>query len=227
MTTDLIIDIAMLAVPIIIAITFHEAAHGYVANFFGDDTAKRQGRVTLNPLKHIDPFGTVLLPVLLFIFTGFLFGYAKPVPVEDGRLRNPRRDVIFVAAAGAAMNVLLAVISGLLLLGVANTEIAVTYDWLPNLLIRSIELNFILAIFNMLPIPPLDGSKVLAPMLPYVIARPYMRLEGVGMVFLLLVLIVLPIAGAQFGMDWNFFPRVVLQPAQDATRWLLSLLGIG
>jgi Zn-dependent protease len=226
MISNLVLQIALLAVPIIIAITFHEAAHAYVANFFGDDTAKRAGRVTLNPIKHIDPFGTILLPLLLLISIGALFGYAKPVPVEGGRLRNPRRDMIFVAAAGAAMNTVLAIVSALLLRSVLNTELAATYDWLPNMLISSIQLNFILAIFNMLPVPPLDGSKVLASLLPYPLARPFMALERFGMVLLLMLLIVLPLVGAQFGMDLSFFSRIVIEPADAATRWIMERFGI-
>jgi Zn-dependent protease len=226
MMSSIVLQVAILVVPIIIAITFHEAAHAYVANFFGDDTAKRAGRVTLNPIRHIDLFGTIVLPILLLISIGALFGYAKPVPVEDGRLRNPRRDVIFVAAAGAAMNLVLAFVSAILLRLVLNTELAASYDWLPNMLNRSIELNFILAIFNMLPVPPLDGSKVLAPLLPYALARPYMNLERFGMVLLLILLIVLPVVGTQFGMDLSVFSWIVLEPADSATRWLLTHVGV-
>ena len=226
MNPDLFLRIAVFAVPTIIAITFHEAAHGYVANFCGDDTAKRAGRVTLNPLKHIDLFGTIILPLLLVLSIGALFGYAKPVPVEGGRLRNPRWDMIFVAAAGAAMNVVLALVSALLLRALLNTEFAANNDWLPNMLISSIQLNFILAIFNMLPVPPLDGSKVLASLLPYPLARPFMAMERFGMVLLLLLLIVLPLVGAQLGLDLSFFSRVVIEPADAATRWLQNHLGL-
>src|SRR5438874_7226513 len=142
--------------PVIFAVTFHEAAHGFVAYRLGDDTAARAGRMTLNPLSHIDPVGTVLLPALLFMASGFLFGYAKPVPVNFGRLNHPRRDMVWVALAGPGMNVLLALASSLLFYSV---------DWMPprpaqwvaENLVHSIQLNAVLCVFNMLPLPPLDG----------------------------------------------------------------------
>jgi Zn-dependent protease len=226
MSMDTIVLIALMAIPIIIAITFHEAAHGYVANFFGDDTAKRAGRVTLNPIKHIDPFGTILMPAMLYYLSqgNFLFGYAKPVPVEEGRLRNPRVHVIFVAAAGAAMNVLLAVISAVLLYAVQSSGDPPV--WARQMLLQSVAINFILAIFNLIPIPPLDGSKVVAPLLPDVVARHYVRLETVGIVLLLFLLIGLPLIGAQFGRDLNVFSWIVIEPAFNATTWLLSLFGL-
>jgi Zn-dependent protease len=227
MNMDTLALIALMAIPIIIAITFHEAAHGYVANFFGDDTAKRAGRVTLNPIKHIDPFGTVIMPALLMLFTGFMFGYAKPVPVEEGRLRNPRLHVIFVAAAGAAMNLILAFVSVLLFYATAVIYGPELPQWAVRAFYYSVVVNFILAIFNMIPIPPLDGSKVVAPLLPDAVARHYVRLEGVGIVLLLLVLIVLPLAGAQFGMDLDIFYRIVIDPAYDAAAWLLAQFGLG
>jgi Zn-dependent protease len=226
MNPQMLADLALLAIPIIVAITFHEAAHGFVALHFGDDTARREGRVTLNPIRHIDLFGTIIMPVILYLFTPFIFGYAKPVPVDESRLRNPRRDVIFVAAAGAAMNVLLALVSAVLLY-VSMQVGAEDRPWLSNLLIRSIEINFLLAIFNMLPIPPLDGSKVVAPLLPEVIARPYVRLESIGIVLLLLMLVVLPVVGLQLGMDLNFFSWIVLEPTERATSAVLSWFGIG
>jgi Zn-dependent protease len=226
MNPQMLSELALLAIPIIIAITFHEAAHGYVAYHFGDDTAKREGRVTLNPIKHIDPFGTILMPIILYVFTPFIFGYAKPVPVDESRLNHPRRDVIFVAAAGATMNVLLALVSAFLLY-LTMESVAADRPWISNLLIQSVQINFLLAIFNMLPIPPLDGSKVLAPLLPEVIARPYMRLESIGIVLLLLLLVVLPVVGLQLGMDLNFFSWIVLEPTDRATGAVLSWFGIG
>jgi Zn-dependent protease len=134
-------QVLLLAVPIIIAITLHEAAHGYVARHFGDNTAADRGRVTLNPLKHIDPIGTIILPgLMLLTHTGFLFGYAKPVPVNGANLKNPRKDMIWVAAAGPGMNLLLAVISLLALLPVVHF-VANPPDWLVNLLWGSVEIN--------------------------------------------------------------------------------------
>src|SRR5579863_2530388 len=138
--------------PIIFAVTFHEAAHGFVAYRFGDDTAARAGRLTLNPLKHVDPFGTVLLPALLFMASGFLFGYAKPVPVNFGRLRHPRWDTVLVALAGPATNVLLAIVSALLVYLVFMLPGSAA-EWAIENIRNSIAINLLLCVFNMLPIP--------------------------------------------------------------------------
>jgi hypothetical protein len=144
---DQVRNIAIVAVPIIIAITFHEAAHGYVARAFGDDTAERAGRITLNPLRHIDPFGTILLPAMLYFSTGFMFGYAKPVPVNFAGLRHPKQDMVWVAAAGPVMNLLLSAISVLII------YLFELFKFFPGgfvlqMLWASIEVNLILAIFN-------------------------------------------------------------------------------
>src|SRR5579863_1086207 len=153
---DQLTRIAVYAVPVIIAITLHEAAHGYVARHFGDDTAERAGRISLNPLRHVDPFGTILLPALLLLsHAGFLFGYAKPVPVNFAALRHPKRDMIWVAIAGPGMNILLAAISAVLLyaaiaVGGANDRFLVAALW------TSVDINLVLAVFNLLPVPPLD-----------------------------------------------------------------------
>jgi|SRR5689334_9720220 len=223
MNIDVLYDLILLAIPVIIAITFHEAAHGYVALHFGDSTAKDEGRVTLNPLKHVDPFGTILLPALLYFTAGFLFGYAKPVPVKFGQLRNPRWDMIWVAIAGPAMNIALAIISAILL--VLFTQ-GITDDSLfASVLMRSISLNAILAVFNMLPLPPLDGSKVVAPFLPIELARPYLGFERFGMLVLLLVVFVLPMVAQRNGIDFDLLGLLVLDPAQIVVRTILSVVG--
>jgi len=227
MDSELLTQILMFAVPVILAITLHEAAHGYVALHFGDTTARDAGRVTLNPLKHVDPFGTIFLPLLLIISNaGFIFGYAKPVPVKFGELRNPRWDMIWVAIAGPAMNIMLAIVSVILLrllltTGGASTELVL------NLLLRSAQLNVVLAIFNMLPLPPLDGSKVIAPFLPIAIARPYLGLERFGMLILLGLLVVLPILGQRSGYDFDLFGVLVQRPALYVVQALLSSVGVG
>lgn len=197
--TAFILKIAIIALPIIIAITFHEAAHGFVAMRCGDDTAYRLGRVTFNPIRHIDPFGTILLPAVLYLTTGFMFGYAKPVPVNFNRLRQPRRDMVLVAAAGPGINLLLALGSAILLhLVPLEGNIAAIAG---SILVVSVTVNVILAVFNMLPLPPLDGGRVAVGLLPYPLAVRLARLERYGMFILLGAIFLLPWIGSQLGMD--------------------------
>src|SRR5271155_3285453 len=183
-------NIAIFIIPVIIAITLHEAAHGFVARHFGDDTAAKAGRGTLNPLKHIDLFGTILLPALLLLSkTGFVFGYAKPVPVNFGALRHPKRDMIWVAAAGPGMNILLATVSAILLWISIHAGLNAFVD---QLFFASIQVNLILAIFNIIPSPPLDGGRVAVGLLPMPLAKYWAQLGRFGLLPLLLILIVLP-----------------------------------
>jgi Zn-dependent protease len=197
-----------------------------VALHFGDSTAKNAGRVTLNPIKHIDVFGTIILPLLLFVSAGFIFGYAKPVPVNYSALRNPRWDMVWVAAAGPAMNVTLAIVSVILItgIGVLDGENAALIG---NALLLSIELNLILAIFNMLPLPPLDGSKVIAAFLPESLIGPYLRFGRYGMAMLLLLVFVAPILAARAGIRFDIFGWLVIGPADALMHTLLSLIGRG
>jgi len=210
-------------VPVIIAVTFHEAAHGFVAYQFGDDTAVRAGRVTFNPLKHIDPLGTVLLPALLLVTSGFLFGYAKPVPVNFGRLQHPRRDMVLVALAGPATNVLLAIASSLLFYAVDFTPRSIE-DWLARNLVNSLQINVVLCVFNMLPIPPLDGGRVAVGILPRFLAYPLARLEPYGMLILMLIFI-LSYAGARSVLGFSLLGWLISGPAEALIRFVLAVTG--
>jgi len=213
------------AIPVIIAITFHEAAHGYVARVFGDDTAWRLGRVSFNPLKHIDPFGTVLLPaILLLVRSPFLFGYAKPVPVNFRALRHPRRDMVWVAAAGPAMNLALATLAALGFHLVPYLPFTVA-EWVDQNLENALSINVLLAIFNLLPLPPLDGGRIAVGVLPDALARPLARLEPYGMVILIGVLFILPILGAQLGVNLNIVSQVIGRSSQAVIQLILEMTG--
>ena len=210
---------AIIAIPIILAITLHEAAHGWVAWKCGDDTAYRLGRVTFNPLRHIDPMGTIILPALLVFTTGFMFGYAKPVPVNYRRLRNPRRDMVLVAAAGPGTNLLLAIASAIALRLVPESDSTAAVV-LTAMLKYSVYFNVILGIFNMIPLPPLDGGRVAVGLLPYPLSLYLARLERYGMVILLIALIGLPLIGQQIGVDLGVMSWI-LRPIADYVEGLI------
>jgi len=230
MATDiggLLLDATTWVLPVLFAITLHEAAHGFVAWHLGDDTAYRQGRVTFNPLKHVDAFGTIILPAMLLLLRApFLFGWAKPVPVAFGRLRHPRRDMVLVAAAGPATNLVLAAFSAMLfhLLWLLPESAA---PWAAQTLYNSILLNLVLAVFNMIPLPPLDGGRVAIGLLPRELALPLARLERYGFLILIGLIFILPLIGSQFGFELNLFFVIVWTPV----TWLLpafaALAGIG
>jgi Zn-dependent protease len=206
--THLIFQLALAVIPAILAITLHEAAHGYAALALGDDTAMRAGRLSLNPLRHVDRVGTILLPGFLLIFqlltihrVVFMFGWAKPVPVSAYKFRDPRRGMAVVAVAGPAMNFFLAWVGALLLpspsgfsgSGLDYMEASITQHPVVGLFLFYFMLtNLVLGLFNLLPIPPLDGGRIAVGLLPLELARSWARLERVGIVLVILVVFLLP-----------------------------------
>lgn len=213
MDFSLLETIALYAVPVVFAITLHEAAHGYVARLFGDSTAWMLGRVTANPLKHIDPLGTVLVPLGLLLLAklagggGFLFGWAKPVPVNFGNLRNPKRDMLWVAAAGPGANLAMALLWAL---AYRLGDEVLASDGLQMMARAGIMINVVLMVLNLLPILPLDGGRIAVSLLPHRLAMSYSRLEPYGFMVIILLLatglldnlmapfIALALAGLQF-----------------------------
>jgi len=204
--------IVLWAVPVVFAITLHEAAHGYVARMFGDRTAELHGRITLNPLKHIDPVGTILVPGVLLLaakFGGpaFVFGWAKPVPVNFGNLRNPKRDMLWVAAAGPFANFAMAFL-WMLALRLAIGDDAVTSEGLARMAQIGVSVNLVLMALNLLPIPPLDGGRIAVSLLPSRAALAWARLEPFGFI-IIVVLMFTPLLGA------------LIRPIRDAGALLL------
>ncbi len=212
-------------IPVIVAITFHEAAHGWVADRLGDDTARRMGRVTFNPIRHVDRFGTIVLPGLLLLFAPFVFGYAKPVPVNFARLRNPKRDMIWVALAGPGINIGLALISTWLLRFVHLLP-APLVEWTALMLGASLLINVILAVFNMLPIPPLDGGRVAVGLLPHRLAVPLSRLERWGIFIVIGAVLLLPMIGNSLGIDLHIFFWLVWLPSTYVIAGITSITGV-
>lgn len=225
--TDIGYTISVWAAPILVAITFHEAAHGWVAWRLGDDTAYQQGRVTFNPFKHVDPFGTILVPALLLLASGgrIMFGAAKPVPINFGRLGNPRRDMVFVAAAGPVTNLGLAILSAgaLHLVPLLGEDIR---EWVSLNLINFIWFNLLLFLFNMLPLPPLDGGRIAVAILPLPLSNRLASLERIGIMIILFALFVPPLVGGGIGIDLNLFGWLIAEPAQALMGLILTTLGV-
>jgi len=220
-----IYDLSVWVLPLIIAITFHEAAHGFVAHALGDNTAFDRGRVSFNPLVHIDPFGTLILPAMLLLaHSPFLFGYAKPVPVNFGALRHPRIDMVWVALAGPATNIALALVAALAF-HILDFLPANASQWVGDNLKNAILINVVLAVFNMLPIPPLDGGRVAVGLLPRALGAALARLEPFGMLILIGILILLPLAGSQFGLNLDIISTILRTVTGYVIQVLLVVTG--
>ena len=224
---DTLYTVSTWIVPAILAITLHEAAHGLVAWRCGDSTAWLLGRVSLNPLKHVDPFGTILLPGLLLLLRApFMFGYARPVPVNFNALHNPRRDMVLVAAAGPATNILMAVTAGLLVHVFVLLPDAAA-EWAVENAQNAILINVVLAVFNMMPLPPLDGGRVAVGLLPRFLAEPLARLEPYGMGILLGLLFILPMIGQQLGRNLDVVGWLLREPVGYTIIFIVDITGNG
>lgn len=212
--TELIQTVLIYALPVLFAITIHEAAHGYAARHFGDNTAAMMGRITLNPIKHIDPIGTILMPLLLYFATSgaFLFGYAKPVPVRFDHLRHPKRDMIWVALAGPASNFVQAVFWGLLLIVLVGTGLHERFFL--EMCRAGILVNLVMWAFNLFPLPPLDGGRILVGLLPWKQAQLVARVEPYGF-FIVMALVIAGVVG-------NYWLRPLMSLGYSAIDLILS-----
>lgn len=207
MELTIVQKIAVYALPILFAITVHEAAHGYAAKYFGDLTAEKLGRITLNPLKHIDPFGTIVLPALTVMLGGILFGWAKPVPVNFANLKNPKKDMFWVAAAGPASNFVMAIFWALML-NYANYAPNTAVNFLAEMSLAGISINLVLMVLNLLPMPPLDGGRIAVSLLPTPMAIQLARLEQYGFI-ILIVLMFTGILGKIISPIIHMFERLI------------------
>jgi Zn-dependent protease len=229
--SGLILELVLAVIPAVLAITLHEAAHGYAALAMGDDTARLAGRLSLNPIRHIDRTGTILLPGFLLIAqlltigrVAFMFGWAKPVPIAAWKFRNPRGGMALVAAAGPAANFLLAWIGGLALYLVPGQPVGAT-GIAQELVVNFIIMNLVLGLFNLLPIPPLDGGRIVVGLLPAGLAMRWARLERAGIAIVLLGLFLLPAVGREFGLNVDPFRAALGAVLPWAIRLVLFLSG--
>ena len=222
---NIVFRVATWLIPLVVAIVLHEISHGWVANAFGDPTAKRLGRLSPNPIRHVDPIGTVALPLLLVLISAPVFGWAKPVPVVARRMRNPRLHMMIVALAGPGMNFALGLLAAFAISAALAVMTAPT--WLNLFLLANLEnflvINIFLAVFNLLPIPPFDGGHVVEGLLPRPLARHYRSLGRYGFALLIFLLVVLPMMAPEA----NLVERVVVPPVRSILAFFASIAGIG
>jgi Zn-dependent protease len=225
MNENTLYSIATWLIPLIIAIVFHEVAHGLVARRFGDTTAERQGRLTLNPIKHIDPIGTIALPMLLAITHAPVFGWAKPVPVRADRMRNPRRDMVLVALAGPGMNFLLAIVATAILAGavaLGDGGPLTVGGFIASNALNFLLINIFLGVFNLIPLPPFDGGHVVEGLLPPRLAVSFRKLGRFGLLIFIVLLLVLP----ALSPDANIVGKVITPIVNGIARFFLGVAGL-
>lgn len=220
-----LLEIAVWLVPLVIAIVFHEVAHGLVARQLGDPTAEERGRLSLNPIRHIDPFGTIILPLILAISHAPVFGWAKPVPVNYRRLNHPRRDMVLVALAGPGMNLLLAIVGAIIL--AATIAMSAGAQGFVAALVAANALNFVLiniflAVFNLLPVPPFDGGHVVEGLLPRPLSRRFRKIGRYSLLVLIILLLVLPAISPQA----DIVGRVISPIVGRIARFFLGIVGV-
>ena len=222
----ILLQVSVWIIPLLIAIPLHEAAHAWVANKFGDDTALRVGRMSLNPLKHIDPLGTLIMPGLLILFGApFIFGYAKPVPINFAKLKKPKIHLMLVALAGPVANFLLAILGAIFLL-IIGEPLSGFSEWLVITSYIFVHLNIILGVFNLLPVLPLDGGRILVGLLPSKISILYSATERYGLLLLLGLIFVLPIIGNQVGITLSPITWIVIPIVNWLESSLIYLIGL-
>ena len=218
---NLIQTVLIYALPVLFAITVHEAAHGYAARHFGDNTAYMLGRITLNPIKHIDPIGTILMPIMLYFATSgaFLFGYAKPVPVNFGHLRNPKRDMVWVALAGPASNFVQAIVWAVVMITLVGT--GMDERFFLEMARAGVLVNLVMWAFNLFPVPPLDGGRILVGLLPWKQAQMVSRLEPYGF-FIVMGLVIFGVVGTIWLRPLMSFGYTVINFLVTPLRMLLG-----